>query len=110
MILALRFPGGLTAQCAGISLSPSPLPVLHLPLRPGTHTARRRRRRCQAEYDPLRTEGELYAKRLADAGSLVRATTHPGVMHDFYLRFHYQCCDPFWVELGQDIRKIMGAA
>ena len=35
----------------------------------------------QAEYDPLRTEGELYAKRLADAGSLVRATTYPGMMY-----------------------------
>merc|ERR1712187_1068250 len=37
-----------------------------------------------AEFDPLRSEGEAYARRLAKAGCLLRCTTYPGVMHDFY--------------------------
>ena len=42
-----------------------------------------------AYYDPLRSEGEGYAVRIAtENASLLRCTTYKGVMHDFYLRFH----------------------
>lgn len=37
-----------------------------------------------AEIDPLRSEGETYAKHLADAGVKVNAKTYPGVTHEFF--------------------------
>ena len=36
-----------------------------------------------AEFDPLRDEGELFARKLADAGVQARATRYPGVPHAF---------------------------
>ncbi|MHC5726730.1 MAG: alpha/beta hydrolase fold domain-containing protein [Nostoc sp.] len=37
-----------------------------------------------AEIDPLRSEGEAYAKRLREAGSPVKATNYNGVTHEFF--------------------------
>ncbi|MEH2255845.1 alpha/beta hydrolase [Nostoc sp.] len=37
-----------------------------------------------AEIDPLRSEGEAYAKRLREAGSSVKAINYNGVTHEFF--------------------------
>ncbi|MDF5730749.1 MAG: alpha/beta hydrolase fold domain-containing protein [Rhizonema sp. PD38] len=36
-----------------------------------------------AQIDPLRSEGQAYAERLREAGSLFRATNYKGVTHEF---------------------------
>ena len=62
-----------------------------------------------AEFDPLRDEGEAYARRLADAGVPVRAFSYDGLIHGFLRR--YRLLDrgqPAIDEIARALRDLLG--
>ena len=56
-----------------------------------------------AEYDPMRDEGEAYARALASAGVRVRYTCHAGLIHHFY-------CMAGAIPAGRTVMASVGAA
>jgi acetyl esterase len=38
-----------------------------------------------AEYDTLRDEGEMYARKLMEVGNLVQVRRYPGAVHGFFI-------------------------
>ena len=63
-----------------------------------------------ASHDPLRSEGEAYGARLAEAGRLIRCETYAGTVHDWYLHFDWAGVDEFWEELGREVRAHFAGA
>ena len=62
-----------------------------------------------AECDPLRDEGNLYAKRLSEAGVPVRYRCHPGMIHLFYgLGAVIPGVAAAYRALGEDLRALYG--
>jgi acetyl esterase len=82
----------------------SPLYAADLGLLPPTalHTA---------EYDPLRDEGQAYARRLADAGVQTIYRCHPGMIHLFYgLAGVIRQAGAAYALMGEDIRTLLTPA
>ncbi len=55
-----------------------------------------------AEYDPLRDEGELYAKRLEESGVPTKLMRYDGMMHLFVLQWR-------WLDKGREAIDSIGA-
>ena len=59
-----------------------------------------------AEFDPLRDEGQAYAKRLADAGVNVKTSHYEGLIHGFFwMAGALDAGKQLIAEIGSELRK-----
>ena len=61
-----------------------------------------------AEFDPLRDEGQAYAKRLRDAGVSVKSSHYEGAIHGFFwMAGALDAGKQLIAEVGNELRKSM---
>jgi acetyl esterase len=58
-----------------------------------------------AEFDPLLDEGEIYARRLKEAGVVVTARRYDGLMHGFLTMTATRCANAAIAEMAAELRK-----